>query len=508
MMKAYQTLLAILLILIVQGVHSANYKWSKQYASMYGYTDSPTQSCLAMERDVAANAGYNHSAKFLYIKRSVSSAYSYDCYYQLYQYNAVNRTWSPSGSPTNRVGWYITSTRVGDSCPAGKVPVADQSSGSCSPPKGPPAALACKGNPINIASGNKYQEETDFKVSGYSHIEFKRFYNSVDGLWRHNYAAYLDMSDASVVKLVLADGRESHFSNNGTGLVGPSLELGKLEKINNQWLYSKATGERLAFDSTGKLMHWSNTHGVGHQLTYSEFQISVTDNLGNSLSFTEDSDHQPLTLTAPGVQITYVYNVNKRLTSITRVVDGQTTQRQFHYEDSRNNSWLTGITDERGVRYASWTYDGQGRATSSEHTGGADRVVVVYNTDGTVSVINELGRVTKYRFQYIKGVRHITSIQGEPSPGCPNSNSSFTYDDRGLFKTKTDNKGHLTTYNYNTRGLEASRTEAAGTPQARTITTEWHPTLFLRTKVTEPTRITTYTYDAQGRQLSQSVAQR
>ncbi len=39
-------------------------------------------------------------------------------------------------------------------------------------------------------------------------------------------------------------------------------------------------------------------------------------------------------------------------------------------------------------------------------------------------------------------------------------------------------------------GLETSRTEAAGTAQARTITTDWHPTLFLPVQVSEPGRIT------------------
>lgn len=210
-------------------------------------------------------------------------------------------------------------------------------------------------------------------------------------------------------------------------------------------------------------------------------------------------------MTAPGVQITYAYNTNKRLTSVTRVVGGQTTQRQFHYEVIGKPDLLTGITDERGVRYATWTYDDQGRATSSEHANGAEHVGVAYNSDGTVSVTNELGKETKYSFQYIKGVKRITSIQGQPSANCPNSNSSFTYDTNGLLKTKTDNKGYLTTYTYDTRGLEISRTEASGTAQARTITTEWHPTLFLPQTVTEPGKVTHYQYDTQGRQLSRTV---
>ncbi len=69
----------------------------------------------------------------------------------------------------------------------------------------------------------------------------------------------------------------------------------------------------------------------------------------------------------------------------------------------------------------------------------------------------------------IQGIKRIVAIEGEPSPNCPSSNSTFTYDERGLLSSKRDNNGNLTTYQYNVRGLETSRTEAAGTAQARTI---------------------------------------
>lgn len=304
----------------------------------------------------------------------------------------------------------------------------------------------------------------------------------------------------------MAHGRESFFTVSGTTITPTSADIGVLTKTDTAgWKYISANNERFIFNTAGQLIKWIDTHGAVQKFTYSGSKVTATDNLGNSLSFTEDADHQPLTMTAPGVQITYAYNTNKRLTSVTRVVGGQTTQRQFHYEVIGKPDLLTGITDERGVRYATWTYDDQGRATSSEHANGAEHVGVAYNSDGTVSVTNELGKETKYSFQYIKGVKRITSIQGQPSANCPNSNSSFTYDTNGLLKTKTDNKGYLTTYTYDTRGLEISRTEASGTAQARTITTEWHPTLFLPQTVTEPGKVTHYQYDTQGRQLSRTV---
>jgi len=406
--------------------------------------------------------------------------------------------------------------RYGAYCAAGFI--YNATTGICSNDgqKGPPpnscgtAPTGFVNNPINTANGNKYQAETDYPSSGASTLNFTRTYNSLDGLWRHNHSTYLRLAGTPVVKaaLVMAHGRESFFTVSGTTVTASPTELGVLVKTAEGWLYTAENNERFTFDSTGRLTGWSNTTGASHQLTYSSGTVTVTDHLGYRLSFTEDAQHQPLTLTTPSLTIKYDYNTNQRLTQLIRSRDGQSEQRQFHYEDPRNTALLTGITDERGVRYATWSYDDKGRAISSEHAGGVERGTVAYNADGSSTVTNELGKTTVYRFVSIGGIKRVSAIEGEASANCPNSNSTFSYDERGLLKTKTDNKGNVTAYGYNARGLEASRTEASGTPQARTITTEWHPTLNLPLTVTEPSRITTYTYDAQGRQLSQSVTPR
>jgi YD repeat-containing protein len=373
--------------------------------------------------------------------------------------------------------------------------------------KGPAESCSSSsaGNPINFAIGNKFQREIDYLATGSSVLKFSRSYNSLDGFWRHSFSTRLRLSpDAQSVALVMAHGRESFFTVTGNNVAASSADIGVLTKTATDWQFLSADNERFTFNSAGNLTSWGDASGGRQDFVYTGSQVSVTDHLGNSLTFTQDDKHQPLTLTAPGVQITYGYNANKRLTAVNKTQGGQTIQRQFHYEDTRNNALLTGITDERGVRYATWSYDDQGRAISSEHANGTERIAIEYKSDGGASVTNELGKVANYEFQTILGVKRITAIEGEPSANCPMSNSTFTYDERGLLKTKTDNKGNLTTYTYNTRGLEVSRTEAAGTPQARTVTTEWHPTLFLPVTVTEPSRITTYTYDAQGRLLSQT----
>ena len=76
----------------------------------------------------------------------------------------------------------------------------------------------------------------------------------------------------------------------------------------------------------------------------------------------------------------------------------------------------------------------------------------------------------------------------------------------GSATPRTDPNDHQTIHIYDlTRNLEISRTEglaASGspTPRTRTISTEWHPTFALPTRVAEPLRITTSVYDSDGTQ--------
>lgn len=392
----------------------------------------------------------------------------------------------------------ITCVIVGDG-PKNKGPSND----SC------PAPPPVSGNPINFSIGNKYQHEVDYLMPGAGSIEFSRAYNSLDGIWRHNFSMRLDVDlPRNQIFLTRETGKLTRFSLNNGVITPEATELGTLANVNDQWIYTATNNDQFTFDSNGLLVQQKYLSGIERTFARNQGVTTVTDNFGHSLEFTESESGQPLHFQSGPVQGSYNYNSDNRLISVEVTISGAAKVRTYHYEDTRNTSLLTGITDERGVRYATWTYDDQGRAISSEHFGGAEKIQISYDSASTTSVTNELGKVTKYTFINVHGVKRISNIVGEPSANCPNSNSSFAYNSRGQLTFKTDNNGYKTSYSYNTRGLESSRTEAAGTPQARTITTEWHPTLFLPTVVTEPKRIIRYEYDTQGRQLSRTVEAR
>lgn len=486
--------LVTMFIFLISSIANAEvFSWKATLQNVgVGYGGTATQACVNI-MDVAISQGY----KYKFVGYRAVNESNGSCLYVCTHAHCAGQAPYP-----------YTANRSGTTCPAGTT--YNLTKGECGNDreKGAPSAIGCVGNPISLAVGNKFQAVND----GLPGLSFIRFYNSLDGFWRHEYSTSIRLSAGTTHALVRKDGRESLFTvqttAQGTVVTPPPTELGKISKTMSGWEFLDTDNTRYTFNSDGKLTRQESSFGSYRNLSYLGSTVTVTDEKGNQLVFTEDKSNQPLTLTQGDLQITYLYNPSGLLQQIIKTEYGKSSNLTYHYEDTRSTKLLTGITDESGVRYATWSYDEIGRAVSSEHNNGAEIVTVAYNADGSATVINGYGKKIVYRFQIFHDVKRVTAIEGEPSTNCPFSNSTFTYDAKGLLKTKIDAKGNLTTYDYNNRGLEVSRTEASGTLQARTTTTEWHPSLFLKTKVTEPDRITTYQYDAQGRQTGQIVTPR
>ncbi|MGH9829251.1 MAG: RHS repeat protein, partial [Blastocatellia bacterium] len=167
---------------------------------------------------------------------------------------------------------------------------------------------------------------------------------------------------------------------------------------------------------------------------------------------------------------------------------------------------LTGIIDENGNRFATWTYvpgTALVLAASSQHAGGADLTKVAYEnsiTHGNATVTYPLGLQEVYK----NGDPGGSKIE-EIDRLAPAAVRSFTYDSNGYFASRTDWNGNLTTFVNNARGLLKTITEASGTPLARTTSTAWHPIFHLPVQITEPNRTTVFTYDANGNVLTKKI---
>ena len=378
------------------------------------------------------------------------------------------------------------------------------------------------GNPINFAYGFKIQKETDYSGSGA--LAFVRTYRSngtwlnfnMGKFWRHNYDRSLQVIngwDSDSAQITTVDGTAVLFrSDTGVNVWKPldSDVKATFAQLYNStptligYLYTSEDKTKETYNTSKKLTRIEYQGGEALDLTYdgSGRLSTVTDEHGRVITLTYDGSSRVATAVTPDGTFTYTYGTSNNLTQVTKP---DTKTRIYHYEDTSFVNALTGITNEDSVRYATWGYDAQGRADSSEHAGGVDNFTLTYNADGTITETNPLGKQTIYTYTVINGLRKITKVDGVASTHCPAANKEYTYTADGYLQSKTDWEGNVSDYTYDANGLETSRVEAVGTAEERTVTTTWDTSLRLPDVITEAGKTTDYAYDGDGRMTSVTV---
>lgn len=340
------------------------------------------------------------------------------------------------------------------------------------------------GNPVNHAVGNKYQVETDYEGSRPFPLSVTRTYNSISGSWQ--FFPEIDFSAGSTdSRLIRPDGKQLTYVSYGPSWIPTSTDVtGTLSTIlpggdsTAGWRYTTLDDQLEVYDVAGRITSVSNRAGISHSYTYSSSDITVTHSLGGSIVYTIDTNGRIKAFTDPdGYEYTYDYTNAGLISSVT--YPDSDASRLYHYENTSYPDLLTGITDANGDRFATWVYDTNRRAISSEHNGGAERVTFDYTyTDHPnypqTRVTNALGKDSTYKYIEVNGFRKTFKVEGHASPNCVAANQSYGFNADAFIASKTDWKGNLTTYIRDGLGRELSRTEAAGSPQERTITTEWH----------------------------------
>lgn len=261
-------------------------------------------------------------------------------------------------------------------CPDGEILV----NGVC----GPPPEKNCsvdnyEGNPCNVATGNKYQADADLPNSS---LGFTRHYNS----------AFLYTTDFGVGWRSSFQKEIIKLSDDSLVLVSPAGRGAQWQKVNGAWqgdadskviLAETATGYRVTLSNTafddynlaGKLVTQTDTNGHPKTLTYdSEGQLSaVTNRYGLSLTFTYTDGRLQSVTDELGEVTQYQYDAIGNLERViypdnTPGSDTDNPSKTYHYENAGFPNHLTGITDENGNRYATYAYDANGKAISTEHS--------------------------------------------------------------------------------------------------------------------------------------------
>jgi hypothetical protein len=386
-------------------------------------------------------------------------------------------------------------------------------------------AEPASGEPIDIGTGNMYDGITDYSTRGANQLSFSRYYNSLASQssvaytlgklgknWRSTYDRYLRGSLPMVAER--ANGQELTFFpiDETTWASDSDVSVQLLQTSSTTWTlidnddtietYNTVRGVRL-------LSSIQSRNGYTQTLIYDDSinLTNVTDSFGRQLSFSYlGSGRFPLlsTVTAPnGLVMTYNYDSSSgttmdRLVSVIYSTTPATTQ-SYLYENTSLPFALTGIIDEDGNRYVTWSYDSQSRALTSQFAGGADLTSVYYNdSDGSRFVTNALKQVLLYKFAMMQNVPKATEIDRLPSADVPAATVLQGYDSTGYINSQNDWDNNATTLVNDYRGLPLTRNEAVGTTEARTTTTVWHPTLHRPTQITGPGMMTAFVYDSNG----------
>jgi YD repeat-containing protein len=449
-------------------------------------------------------------------------------------------------------------------CPGGEIPQMGVCAGvtptlnpTPNPEKNfPPDRATCpstdQGNPINAATGLKHQTEVDYDIA--QGLAFRRNYTSVGadvnsplagpfgGVgWRLDWHRTV-VGNGLVAKLIRGKGTIRTYTLVAGVWASDADFTATLTRNQNAssqligWTYVVDDGSIEQYNAAGKLISITDLAGRTTTLSYSDgtalapnggvvldstgaptaatlgkgLLIRITDMQQRSLRLEYDAKLRVLKMTDPlGGVYRYGYDAVDNLVSVS-YPDG--SSKQYRYENLVYTHALTAIVDEKGNRFAGWVYDELGRATSSEHIDGVERVTLTYNADGTTSATNPLGITRTQNFLVRQGVAKSGGFLQPGGSGCAAAASSFAYDAVGNTTSMDDFQGMRTCYAYDAKNQETTRIEGLANTvdcatvlpanatlpaTSRRISTTWHPDWRLAKIVTALGSITTTVHHGQ-----------
>ena len=293
-----------------------------------------------------------------------------------------------------------------------------------------------------------------------------RSYNSASnhkGIFGYGWSSNIEErvehnSDAQQVEVVSANGATQRFDLMDGQWVDESSDEGVLTQVNgNEWLYIRYDGTEKRYNAAGQIVSIVALNGLSISYAYKNGKLDrLSDDFGNTISLTYQADGFVKSFTDPDDFIFMFDYENENLTEVTYP---DTAVKLYHYENSDFPHALTGLTDEEGIRYASWTYDQFGRATSSVHSNDIERFSISFNPDTTVTTTNALGKQTTYYYESIRGLLKVTDVEGHQSTNCAAAFTNTTYDpDTGFADGKTDWRGNKVELEHNIYGQLTSKT--------------------------------------------------
>jgi len=418
----------------------------------------------------------------------------------------------------------------------------------------------------------KVQTEVDYEGAGAHPLSFTRSFRSHGARpyvepgawshWVHNWARRIDVYPEAGYRgrayVIREDASQRTYATDGAG-TWATEQLGDRNTLTEQ--RDTTTGARTGFqyklwaddsiehyDPAGRLLRVVQRNGWTHTLTYSDattpasvapragLLVSVRNHFGRELRFTYDAAGRLAELLPPGAvsgtapgsaasPIRYVHNEPAGLGSGVPALNQPTSVvwqdghvRRYHYENTQFPQWLTGRTDELGVRIGTYTYNTSGQLVRSAGPNGLNVVDFAYSGN-TTQVTDHSGAApvtSVYTYEAVAGAVRPVSVSA-PCSQCSSTSVRTAYTSAGDVARRVEHDGRITFFTYDAKGRETERatypaayntatTRPALNLAERVVSTRWHSTWNLPTQVAEPLKNTAYTYGTGGRLTGESWA--
>ena len=397
---------------------------------------------------------------------------------------------------------------------------------------GSPPTTGYANDPVNTATGNFLEPETDLAFTGGSAtLGLTRMYNSLNpavGAFGPGWSSWTETGlrlDAEAAHWVLPDGREVVFPRLADGWDRATTEAYWLTAAPHGWSVTDNTGGTWAFDRSGLLTSHDRGPGTRVTLTHEAGRLTrLAHERGRSITLAWAEDRVAEARASDGRRIAYGYDEVGRLTTAT----GPQGTRTYRWNAA---GLVDRVTDADGVHEATNTYDDLGRVATQVSRHGRltrfsylpGRVTLVDNPDGSHAntwIHDRQGRLVgvidaEDRRQSMAYDRHGNTVMVTERDGTV---VLAEFDERGRRTTRIIPAGGRidTRYDDSDRVVEVALEGGGGVATTRyaydgtsrnphtLVDAEGGTTRFtwdanLLTSVTDPTGVrVTYAYDAFG----------
>ena len=351
------------------------------------------------------------------------------------------------------------------------------------------------GNPCDAATGEKREQESDHTSAAGPALS--RYYssqysgNAGNGFgvgWMSSLGdKRLYVKSASVLAM-RPGGKSETFTCPRTGTCAGAPDAAFIvSKSSGVYTLIRRDGGKEHYGASGLLLEEFDPAGRRTGYSYDNLRrlIQIIGPFGHALTLTYTNGNQVASVTdAAGENLHYSYD---DIRNLARVDYPDGSAKLYHYEDVTFPHHLTGISyvNSTGTvsRYATFAYDVNGKAISTEHAGGVEEFTFSYDFDTQTTVTDAAGTQEVMTFAETLGVKNLLSrINQSDGKGA-----TQVFDAQNNLLSHTDDEGRTTTYTYNADNQRVSMTEAAGTPEARITTYAYlSPDLDLPTLVANP----------------------